>query len=118
MEQVRWKYVPQSCKPVGDHKVYGTLLRDQSGNMGWHLVQWTKQAKPVWEYWFAKDEFYEIVRGDDGWVGHGHYKIGGKVEVDPPKAEAIREIVRKFERLYPTAIRSRRCASPSRREPS
>jgi hypothetical protein len=47
MEQVRWKYVQQSCKPVGDHKVYGTLLRDQSGNMGWHLVEWTKQAKPV-----------------------------------------------------------------------
>lgn len=100
MEQVRWVHVQQSCKREGDHSIYGTLFRDQWGNLGWHLVEWTKQAKPVWEYWFSNDEFYEIVRGDDGWVGHGHYDIGQKIEVDPPKAEAIREIVSEFEKKY------------------
>jgi hypothetical protein len=29
MEQVRW--------PVGNHMVYGTSIRDQWGNLGWHL---------------------------------------------------------------------------------
>lgn len=46
------------------------------------------------------DAFYEIVRGDIGWVGHGHYDIGRKIEVDPPKAETMREILREFERMY------------------
>lgn len=94
-DQREWKLLGQRYRDVGDQKLGGSVFRDQHGAFGWKLF-WFGQGRVQDEYWFDKEEFFEVIALDNEGF---RWKRGNRLsEIEPSKESYMRETISIWEK--------------------